>query len=410
MLTAEKQTLLTRVGPDTPMGNLMRHYWFPILASHELSPGKAKPVRLLCEDLVVFRTQSGHLGLIERHCSHRRSSLECGLVDDQGIACPYHGWKFNDRGQCISMPAEKDDPGLREKAAIKGYSVQELGGLIFAYLGKSPAPLLPRFDLLVWEHGLKDIGRAEIPCNWLQIMENSVDPTHVEYLHGHHMQAIRKNNQQNGPGWYTKRHIKIGFDIFEMGIIKRRILEGGSEHDDDWKTGHPLIFPNLLRVGTQGQHRFQFRVPIDDVTTMHYWYSCYLPPPEKHAPQQDVIPLYDVPWQNPDGSFITDFVDGGDIMTWVTQGKIADRTREMLVSSDHGVVLYRKLLLDQLKVIEQGKDPMCVFRDHNNNKLIEIQQEKNKFKAGFSFIREALEISHARYSPIKNLILDMYDL
>lgn len=408
-MTPEEQETLTRVGPGTPMGELLRHYWFPVAASSELAPGKARAVRLLGEDLVLFRQPDGRLGLVDERCPHRGSSLRCGIVDDEGIACPYHGWKFASDGTCLGMPAEPYHPKLLERARIKAYVAEELGGLIFAYLGKSPAPLLPRYDLFVWGGVLRDIGRALIPCNWLQIMENSVDPTHVEWLHGHHLGAMRTAAGQQAPQHYTRHHQKIGFEVFPHGIIKRRVVEGGSEDDEDWKTGHPLIFPCMLRVGAQGQHRFQMRVPVDDTHTLHFWYACYRPPAGKRAPAQAEIPVYEVPWRDEAGEFIVDFVDGGDIMAWVTQGEIADRTRELLVASDRGITLYRRLLLEQIEKAQHGEDPMGVIRDPAQNACIELAQEHDKFKAGAGFLRQAIEMSHVRYSPIKQQILDMFD-
>jgi 5,5'-dehydrodivanillate O-demethylase len=309
------------------------------------------------------------------------------------------------------MPAEQETSRLLQRARVTAYQVEELGGLIFAYLGPSPAPLLPRYDLFVWEGVLRDVGRAELPCNWLQIMENSVDPVHVEYLHGHHLQGqLAKQGEQNGEqkgNWYGRRHQKIGFDMFEYGIIKRRMLEGGSEDDEDWRVGHPLVFPVTLRVGAQGQHRFQIRVPVDDETTMHYWYSCYVPPAGTEVPRQDSVPFYDVPWQDEKGNFRIDFVDGGDIMTWVTQGAIADRSQELLVSSDRGIVLLRKLLLEQMQRVERGDDPMGVIRDPEINQCINFAQEHNKLGGSREFLRRAMDISHARFSPLREQVLAM---
>lgn len=409
-MSPEQQETLTRVGPGTPMGRLLRCYWLPVAASSELAAGEARPVRLLCEDLVLFRSPSGTLGLVDERCPHRGSSLRCGNVDDEGIACPYHGWKFDRAGHCLGMPAEPEPKQkLLERARIAAYPVQELGGLIFAYLGPEPAPLLPRYDLYVWGNVLRDIGRAVVPCNWLQIMENSVDPSHVEWLHGHHMAGVRAKQGTNIPTHYTRHHTQIGFDLFRYGIVKRRVLEGGSEEDDDWKIGHPLIFPLMLRVGTQGQHRFQIRVPVDDTHTMHWWYSCYRPPAGVPVPEQAEIPVYEVPWQDKAGNFIVDFVDGGDIMAWVTQGPIADRTREMLVSSDQGIAMLRKLLLEQVARVAHGEDPMGVIRDAAENQMIKFSQEHNKFRSGAAFLREAIAMSHVRYSPIRDQILALLD-
>ncbi len=407
MMSIEEQERLTRVGPGTPMGTLLRCYWYPILASVELAPGQAREVRLLGEDLAVFRQPNTQLGLVTRQCPHRGSSLGRGLVSDLGVICPYHGWTFGPSGACQSIPSEEQTPRLLARANIKGYAVAELGGLIFAYLGAQPTPLLPRYDLFVWDNVLRDIGRAELPCNWLQIMENSVDPVHVEYLHGQHLSAQSKADGGNESNAYGRKHVRIGFDLFEYGIIKRRILAGGSEQDDDWRIGHPLIFPVSLRVGTQGQHRFQIRVPVDDGITMHYWYSCYVPPEGSTAPMQTEVPLYDVPWRDSNGDFRVDFVDGGDIMVWISQGRIADRSREMLVSADRGIVMLRKLLADQIETVSRGEDPLGVIRDPQLNTIINFDQEVNKLGGSQDFLRRAMDLSHVRFSPIREQVLAM---
>jgi 5,5'-dehydrodivanillate O-demethylase len=389
------------------MGALLRRYWVPAAASCELGPCVAKRVRLFGLDLVLFRTSDGACGLVEERCPHRGASLALGRVDGEGIRCPYHGWKFDRGGACIEMPAENARPELFARGATRAYPVQELGGLVFAYLGQEPAPLLPRFDLFVQEGCLRDIGRALLPCNWLQIMENSVDPTHVEWLHGHHLAGVRSERGETQPTRYMRRHEKIGFERFEFGIVKRRVLAGQSEEDDDWRIGHPLVFPLMLRVGSGAQHRFQIRVPVDDTHTLHYWYSCYLPRAGQEAPAQREIPLYEVPWRDPAGEYLVDFVDGQDIMTWVSQGPIADRTRERLVSSDEGIVLLRRMLLEELERAEAGQDPLGTLRDPARNELIRLPQEREKYGHGALFLAETFALSHARYSPLRDQIREL---
>lgn len=405
MISAEHNDRLTRVGPGTPMGALLRRYWHPVLASIELVQGRPLPVRLLGEDLIAFRQPGGALALTQRHCPHRGVSLQHGVVDGEGITCPYHGWKFAGDGRCLRMPSEPGRPELLERARLKAYRLQERGGLVFAYLGPEPAPLLPPYDLFTWDGVLRDIGRALLPCNWLQIMENSVDPVHVEWLHGHHLPSMR--GEVPGRGAYARPHKRIAFDRFEHGIVKRRLREGDAEDAEDWTIGHPLVFPNVLRVGAQGQHRFQIRVPVDDTHTLHFWYACYLPPRGACAPPQAHVPVYEVPWRDPAGGFITDFVDGGDIMCWVSQGPIADRTREMLVSSDSGIAIYRRLLQEQMERVAQGQDPMGVLREPPAGGVIEFEQEHDKFGGGAAFLRNAMDTSHARHSPIREDVLRM---
>jgi 5,5'-dehydrodivanillate O-demethylase len=386
------------------MGGLLRRYWLPIAASCELPAGSVRSVRLLGEDLVVFRSLAGELGVLEEHCPHRRASLRYGTVEADGIRCAYHGWKLSPAGRCLEIPHGPRSPEALEQAAATAYRAEELSGLVFAYLGPEPAPLLPRFDLFVWEGALRDVGRALIPCNWLQIMENSVDPTHLEWLHGHHLASVRRAQGLAEPRHYRKRHVKIGFDRFRYGIVKRRVVEGGSEEDDDWKIGHPLVFPVSLRVGADPQHRFQIRVPVDDTHTQHWWYSCWRWPGGPAFPAQQEIPVYDVPWRDERGDFLVDTVDGQDIMTWVTQGAIADRTREHLAPSDRGIVMLRELLCEQLARVEQGLDPLGVVRDPEENRIIELPQERNKYRDGAGFLAEAVELSHVRFSPLRGEI------
>jgi 5,5'-dehydrodivanillate O-demethylase len=407
VLTHEQQETLTRVGRGTPMGELLRRYWHPVVATSELAAGRAMPVRLLGEDLAVFRTAGGALGLVDARCPHRGASLAWGSVDDGSLRCAYHGWRFAPDGACLELPSLSGDPALCERVRIRGHRVEELGGLVWAYLGPEPAPLLPRYDLLVWPGALRDVGQALVPCNWLQIMENSVDPVHLEWLHGHHLRAVRRGLGLPTPARYGRRHVEIGFDIFPHGIIKRRVLEGRSRDDDDWRIGHALVFPVMLRVGAGRQHRLQIRVPVDDTHTRHYWYSCYLPGDGVPAPVQEEIPVYEVPFRDERGQFLLDFVDGGDIMTWVTQGPIADRTREMLVDTDRGIPVLRRLYFEQIERVQAGQDPLGTVRDPRDNVLIELPQERDKYGAGDAFLAESVAMSHVRYSPIRDQILDL---
>jgi 5,5'-dehydrodivanillate O-demethylase oxygenase subunit len=384
------------------MGELLRRYWIPVAASIEVHGATAIPVRVLGEDLAVYRAASGAVGLVAARCPHRGASLAYGIVDDESLRCAYHGWCFDREGRCVEIPAlHQPTDALRARAATTAYPVRELGGLVFAYLGPEPAPVLPPYDLFVWPGALRDIGRAVVPCNWLQIMENSVDPTHLEWLHGHHLSAVRGEAGDTSPARYARRHTAIDFEVFEHGIIKRRLLEGGSQEDDDWQVGHPLVFPLMVRVGAHRQHRFQIRVPVDDTHTLHFWYSCYLPADGTPPVHQREVPVYDVPFVDDRGRFIVDFVDGGDIMTWVTQGAIADRTRELLTATDRGVIMYRRLLLEQLDRVGRGEDPMGVLRKEPPDGVIELPQEREKYGDGAAFLAEALDATHVRHSPLR---------
>ena len=373
MLPQEENERLTRVGPGTPMGNLFRRYWHPVAASVELDEEPTKAVRILGENLVLYKDRGGRLGLLGQQCSHRKTSLEYGIPEAEGLRCPYHGWLYDAEGRCLEQPAEPPESNFNEKIQHPAYPVQELGGLVWAYLGPAPAPLLPRFDIFVWEDAIRDVGVADVPCNWLQIMENSVDLTHVDYLHGLYLNYMREREGKaaiptSDRVYNGNRHAKIGFDLFEFGIIKRRMMEGEDENSRTWKEGtSPLIFPNITSaVG------FQIRVPIDDQNTRMFLYSCYRPNDGQLVPQQDVVPVYEVPYKKPNGKFQSDWVTAQDIMAMTTQGLVMDRSDEKLGASDQGLIFFRKVLMDQIARMEDGADPLGVLRDPQRNVRIDL--------------------------------------
>lgn len=407
MLTTELNERLTHVGPGTPMGTLLRHYWYPVAATSELGP---EPIqrRLLGEDIVLYR-KGNEVGVIEAHCPHRRASMRYAIVEERGIRCGYHGWLYGMDGQCLEQPAEPPESTFKERIKAVTYRAEELGGLIFVYMGEDPAPLLPRFDLFVWDNCLRDVGHALLPMNWLQVMENSVDPHHVEWLHGHYMNFVRGISGEKPAEVLMRKHEKIAFDVFDYGIIKRRVLEGMTEEDEDWKVGHPLVFPAMLRVGGGGHYQFQIRVPVDDTHTSHFWYDVYKPDGEYVVPQQETIPLFEVPIYNEKGDFIVDFVDGQDVMAWASQGAIADRSNEHLGKSDLGVIMLRRLFQEQLDKVEGGEDPLGVVRDESINDCITLPQEKKKFGSGAGFRYEFLTMGQCRYSPIADDVLRLFE-
>jgi 5,5'-dehydrodivanillate O-demethylase len=281
--------------------------------------------------------------------------------------------------------------------------VQELGGVLFAYMGPLPAPLLPRFDGFVVEGAIRMLGRVVLPVNWLQIMENSLDPIHTEWLHGH--QHEFQKEQEGIKVAISAHHLKIDFKEFEFGITKHRLLEGHSEDDDDWKVGHPIVFPNMLAVGNGDEksryYAFQIRVPVDDTHTLHLWYTAYMPPQGAVVPPHllEKVHTYEVPYQDAQGHYIMDNVDGQDMMAWISQGAIADRSKENLASTDRGVALYRRTLRRELKKIEQGLDPMALVRDPLRNVHIDLPNEKKKHHNSDGFTSFMMR-THARFSPI----------
>jgi 5,5'-dehydrodivanillate O-demethylase oxygenase subunit len=408
MLSAEMNDRLTRLGPGTAMGSLLRRYWVPIAAVNQVGDTPLRR-RILGEDLVLFRDGHGRYGLVQERCPHRNVSLAYGIVESSGLRCAYHGWLFDACGRCLEQPAEPATSTFKDKVEVTAYEVQALGGLLFAYMGPSPAPLLPRYDLYVDDNVWRDIGWAVLPCNWLQIMENTMDPHHVEWLHGRYMNSVRERTGGQKTEVWTKRHVKIGFDTFEHGLIKRRVLEGMTEDDDDWRVGHPLVMPWYTRVGSAGYAQFQIRVPMDDTHTMHIWYNTFRPHDGVVVPPQPEIPCYRVPYLDDEGEFITDFVDGQDIMAWCSPGPVTDRTKENICKSDRGVILLRRVLQQQLARIENGQDPIGIVRDPATNDVIVLPQEYDKAGSGANSRREFLMMGSTRYSPIIDDVVELYE-
>ena len=411
MVTEEDNELLVRVGPGTRMGSLLRRYWHPVAALDEMDDRWTKRVRILGEDLVLFKDRTGKFGLIGEFCPHRRASLAYGIPTEDGIRCPYHGWKFDAAGRCLEQPNEPDGSNFKDKVWTAGYPVEEMGGLLWGYLGPQPAPLVPRLDGYVAERAIRTIGITRVEANWVQIMENSLDPVHTEWLHGALYEFIHE--KENVKVAIARHHKKIAFDEFRYGIIKRRLMEGQSEDVSDWRDGHPVVFPGTLAVGSGGglwqSYQFQIRVPIDDETTEHYWYMAYVPPADAEVPQHllDRVPSFPLPQRDAEGEYKLDFIFAQDVMAWETQGRIAKRHLEALGTTDRGVIMFRNMLKRELLKVEAGEDPIGVIRDPEENRFIELPLEKGKDMNSDGF-EAMLKRNFVELSPVRDEIVEVY--
>src|SRR5262245_16115478 len=224
MRPEEENKLLRETGPGTMMGGLLGRDWSRIAGAAELADMPDKPLRPMSAPRDRHKAKSGTYGLLEQHCPHRRADLSYGILEEDGLRCNYHGWLFNEQGRCLHQPFEETahpDGTFRERTAIKSYCVEAKGGILWAYLGPKPAPLVPDYDFLN-EPGYKQIVYAEIPCNWFQCQENSIDPVHFEWLHSNWSASLRGGDR-------APRHLRVGFDEFEWGHIYRRIREDTDE-------------------------------------------------------------------------------------------------------------------------------------------------------------------------------------
>ena len=213
--------LLTQVGPGTPMGGLLRRHWMPIAGATEFGEtDRIKPIRLMGEDLVLYKDLSGTFGLVQKECAHRRADLSYGFVEKCGIRCNYHGWAYDQTGQCVEMPFEDTvvpQAKYKDKICITAYPVKLHAGLVWAYLGPLPAPELPDWELFNFTNGFRQIVVSQIPCNWLQCQENSIDPVHFEWMHTNWSRRLVDITSEHGP-----KHLQVAFDSFEYGLVYRR--------------------------------------------------------------------------------------------------------------------------------------------------------------------------------------------
>jgi 5,5'-dehydrodivanillate O-demethylase len=364
MLPKEENELLTRVGPGTPGGELLRRYWHPIAVTKELTEQHpTKFVRVLGEDLVLFRDKGGRLGLLAERCSHRGASLVYGRVEERGIACAYHGWVYDAEGNCLQCPAEPADSKFHLTVKHKAYPVQEHLNLAWAYMGPAPAPMMTHYDTLFRKDGHRNIVvHPQLDCNWFQAMENSVDPAHLQVLHQEFYGRGERKPASTTRG-FTDDVTSFEFYLTDHGIMKKRHYANGTVDE------HPLLFPTILRQGPSTQ----IRTPIDDEHTIHI-HVLFFPTENGNAPENSWDPPihYTGPYKNPAGKlhpftrYTLQHIIPQDHMAWETQGPIADRTRERLATSDRGVGMLRDLMKREMAKVARGEDPIGVSRDPNH--------------------------------------------
>jgi 5,5'-dehydrodivanillate O-demethylase len=380
---------------------MLRRYWHVAAAACELTEeSPVKPVRLLGEDLILFRMPARdgepepRYGLVEERCPHRLASLKYGMVDCEGIRCIYHGWKFAPDGACLEQPAEGPGSTFKDRIRHRAYPVQKLAGLLFAYLGPEPVPLLPRWDVLVREDGRRfGVIESVIDCNWLQAMENSVDPSHLYWLHG----SLGSRNLPIGEERFAALGLQSEYDekneFFEVpfGIMKRRITPSPKAGAPPETEQHPLVFPTYLRLvpslsslrvlnasktldeeeaKLRYVHDMDFRTPIDDTHTMEYR-LCFLPSNRRMLATEDP-PFENSPFKDEHGDYRLDIIPAQDALAWESQGALMDRSSEHLGAADRGVIMLRKMIRDQIEVVKRGGDPIGVIRDPAKNVLIDL--------------------------------------
>jgi 5,5'-dehydrodivanillate O-demethylase len=356
-LTVAENERLTKVGPGTPVGEVMRRYWWPVWFSDSVDT-KPVPVRLLGEDLILFRDGNGKTGLIGRYCPHRGASLELGRVEEDGIRCCYHGWKFNGQGSCLDMPAEPAGSPLISEVKQKAYPTQEAAGFVFAYLGPLPAPKLPRYDLLYRPGFKRTIGAFEEYCNWMQRAENAVDQMHSAALHAsvYPEIALQRPTVDWQAEWYG---VHAAFEVPGKQIKHSYFL-----------------FPSNsryfgARVNDLPSHIMRFRVPVDDVTTRTFFIRAREARDEPESiTNTGLVKRERGVYERVEDGWWGLVSREQDRAAQESQGLIADRTRETLGTSDRGVVMFRKMLTQAIDAVEKGQDPTGVVRQDSNDLIV----------------------------------------
>ena len=366
-MNENENRIFTQTSACTPMGDLMRRYWQPFAGVTQMDNLETKAVRLMGEDLVLYKDLSGNYGLIDRQCAHRRADLSYGFVEKEGLRCNYHGWLYGADGHCIEQPFEETaNPASnqKERIRIKNYRVQAHAGLLWAYMGPEPAPLVPNWEPFTWKNGFVQIVISEVPCNWFQGQENSIDPVHFEWMHDNWGMRLKGKVGETAP-----KHKKIDFEESDYGIQYKRVREGGDESHPLWIVGRVCLWPNALFTG----NHFEFRVPIDDDKMLSVGWFFSRVPKEREPYDQKSIPCWTSPVRDEKtGRWITSHIMNQDFVAWVGQGQVADRTKEHLGVSDRGIVMMRRRFLSDMEVIAKGGDPKAIIRDPKVNECVRL--------------------------------------
>jgi phenylpropionate dioxygenase-like ring-hydroxylating dioxygenase large terminal subunit len=353
---------LTEVGRGTPMGELLRRYWHPVGLSSDAG-ATPRPVRILGEELILFRDGRGQPGLVYPRCCHRGTTLYYGKVEERGIRCCYHGWLFDVEGRCLEMPAEPEPSGPQcQRVRQPWYPTQDRYGLVFAYLGPPERmPVLPRFECLevmgpgeFVEADDSSIGSGGIqvaPCNWLQHFENVVDPYHVPILHG----------TFSGPQFVEQMASfpKVRFEYGAMGVKATSLRPGPG--GKTFRRITEAVLPTLRVVPNPQVRQYGmvesigWTVPIDDT---HYRIYVAGRVREKGELTRFKSRYNGKTWAELTPEEHQRFP--GDTEAQVGQGAITFHSEEHLMSSDQGVAMLRQMFQRQLEALAAGKDPVGV--------------------------------------------------
>ena len=357
---------ITETGPGTPCGEFMRRYWQPVAVSKDVT-SRPQHLRILNEDLVLFRDGKGRPGLLAPRCAHRGASLYYGKVDENGIRCCYHGWQFDVEGRCLDQPCEPNGGTHRDRVRQPWYPLEERYGLVFAYMGPpNKKPVLPRWDAL--EDPAPDetifatdssfsVGGDDsvklIPWNWLQDWENSTDPWHVYILH------TSFSGSQFAPEMAARPQVDWHYTPLGLKYVAYRKLPDGRELD----RVSPLLFPNIIstpdvELAPGPTTTIGWVVPVDD-THHRRFHSMKVPNNLKGRPRQMYTEKRPKPWLEMAEQDRQDYPSDWEAQG--SQGAISLHSEEHLTTSDKGIAMLRRLLRQQIRLVQDGGDPIGVI-------------------------------------------------
>ncbi len=398
MISREENQLLTQTGEGTPCGELMRRYWQPVALAEELKPnGAPVAVKLLGTELVVFRDERGRVGVLDAHCCHRGADLSYGRLEDGGLRCIYHGWLYDVNGKILEQPGEPNGGEHRDSYCQPSFASQEAGGVVFAYIGPGEPPLLPNYEFLKVPADQRFVSKIYHDCNYLQSNEGNIDPVHLSFLH-RNLELTEVDKKRRVPGSESAPNSLFGADLaprieLELTNFGVRIFSIRNIEDDKiyFRTSN-FIMPNFStfpgQTAAEG-YSVNWHVPIDD----HSHWKFVIVFSRKRALERSMM-LRGRDELQPDYHMIRDRTNrylqdrasmkdmsfsgigynfqAQDACVIEGAGKIQDRTKEHLVSSDKAIVAARKLLLKAIEDVKAGRDPLHVVRDPKANNFAHL--------------------------------------
>lgn len=366
-LTKEENDLITQTGPGTPCGDFMRRYWYPVALAEELPPdGRPVPVRLLGEDLVLFRDGAGRAGLLYRFCSHRAWDLAAGYPEDAGLRCAAHGWLYDRQGNCLEQPLEPPESDFHEDIKHRAYPVEERGGLVLAYLGPDEPPAIPAYEFLTSPDDHRRSTKYYQECNYLQGNEATLDPLVVPVL-----QQILSRAAESDTSEAVEADLEIESEETSFGLRLRTSPKDGTAAKP--AQARAFIMPSLCAMVAAGMDGYavHWHVPIDDSRHWRFVIAVRRDAPitEEDARRNgadgvegyriDREEIVRVLRERADAE--TNFVAYTTALS-ESQGTIVDRSQESLAEADAGIVLMRKLIYGGIADVAEGHDPLLVAR------------------------------------------------